>query len=410
MDYIQVLRRAWAIVWRYRALWLVGLILAMTTVSWESTTLYRWRDEWDDDQISTVDIHLPNQSIIRVPGHVRIRDNEVVETVILNYRHSRDDWRRRQGDLIVHWNPPDEYALEWVGRDSRGQLTTRSMTVAAHILNALFLLGSVVAFLLLLVLVLSRIARYVSEAALLRMVDAYESTGTQYGFWQGLKLGWSRSPWRIWLINWFIGLPAALGFALLLVPVLMPLALWFTGSDTARVVGALSTLGLFLAALAVILVASSILSVWKRFAWRACTLDELGLRESIARGLSMMRQHLKDVGVMWLLMIGLRCALPLLIAPFVLALLPVAGLAAGGTALALGSLALSVWQGAGPWIAAAVVGAALFLSLFLLPLQLLGGVVEAFQSSVWTLTYRQLDSLQRAVPAPVGKLATSAAD
>jgi hypothetical protein len=409
MDHIQVLKRAWTIVWRYRALWLVGLILAVTTVSWEGSALLSSRDEWDDDPISTVVIHLPGQSIVRVPGHIRIRDDEPVGAVILNYRHSRDDWRRRPGDVIVHWNPPEEYALELVGKDDRGRLTTHTMTVAPYVLNWLLVVGIVIACALFVVLVVSRIARYVSEAALLRMVDDYEGSGSRYGFWQGLKLGCSRSAWRIFLINWGISVPATLAFALLFVMVLVPMAWWFTGSEAARAVGVLSMFGLFFAALAVILVASSILNVWKRFAWRACTLDDLSALKSIGRGLAMMRQHAKDVGVMWLLMIGLRLMWPLLIAPFVLLLLPSAGIAAGGTALALGGLAQGVWQGAGPWIAAAVVGVTLFLALLLVPLQLLAGILEAFQSSAWTLTYRQLCGLERSVAAPIAKLAPSAA-
>jgi hypothetical protein len=410
MDHIQVLKRAWSVLWHYRALWLVGLILAATTVSWEGPTLLRWRDEWDDDHVTTVDIHLPDQSIIRVPGYIRIRDDQPVGTIILNYRHGRDDWHRRAGDVIVQWNPPEEYALELVGRDASGRLRTYTITVAPNVLNSLLMVGIVAACALSFLFVLSRIARYVSEAALLRMVDDHEHTGAKYGFWQGLKLGCSRSAWRIFLINWCINAPAALAFTLLLVPVLMPIALWFTRSEAARVVGALSTFGLFLVALAVIVIASTILGVLKRFSWRACTLEDLGTVESIGRGLAMMRQHVKDVGLMWLLMAGLRLISPLLIAPFVLLLLPLAGLAAGGSALALGGLAQGVWQGAGPWIAAAVVGVTLFLALLLAPLQLLGGILEAFQSSVWTLTYRQLRSLERVVPKPIARLAPSAAD
>lgn len=33
MDYASILKRSWIYVWRYRALWLFGVILAMTTVS-----------------------------------------------------------------------------------------------------------------------------------------------------------------------------------------------------------------------------------------------------------------------------------------------------------------------------------------------------------------------------------------
>jgi hypothetical protein len=410
MDHVQVLKRAGAVVWRYRALWLVGLILAVTTVSWEGPTLLSWRDEWDSDNISTVDIHLPDQSVIRIPGRISVRDDEPVGALILNYRHTRDGWHRRAGDVIVHWNPPGEYALELVGSDASGRLKTHRMTVAPHVLNSLFMVGIVVACVLFVLLVLSRIARYVSEAALLRMVNEYEDSSAKYGFWRGLKLGWSRSAWRIFLINWCVSLPAALAFTLLIVPVLTPMALWLTRSQAARVVGVLSTFGLFLVAVAVVVIASSILTVLKRFAWRACTLDGLGALESIGRGLTMMRQHVKDVGLMWLLMVGVHLAWPLLIAPFVLFLLPVAGLAAGGSALALGGLAQGIWQGAGPWVGAAVIGLILFLALLLVPLQLLGGILEAFQSSVWTLTYRELRGLEGVVSEPVARLAPSAAD
>ena len=408
MDHMQVLKRAGTVVWRYRALWLVGLILAATTVSWAGPALLRWRDR--DNDMSTVDIHLPDQSIIRLPGHIRIRDDLPVWRIILNYRHSRDAWRRRSGDLLVHWNPPAEYALELVGRDARGRVKSDMIAVAPQTLNWLLMVSIVAACALFVLFVLSRIARYVSETALLRMVDEHEQTGVKYGFWQGLKSGWSRSAWRIFLINWCINVPAALAFTLLFVPAFMPMALWFTRSQAARVVGVLSTAGLSLVALAFVLVGSSILSVWKRFAWRACTLDNLGTVGSIGRGLAMVRQHLKDVGLMWLLMVGLSLVWPFLIAPFILVLLPLAGLTAGGSALALGGLAQGFWQGAAPWMAAAVTGVTVFLTLLLVPLQLLGGILEAFQSSAWTLTYRQLRGLEHAVAAPMAQLAPSAAD
>jgi hypothetical protein len=410
MDHLEILKRAWAVVWRYRALWLVGLILGATTMSWAEPTLLRWRDEWDDDHISTVDIHLPNQSIIRIPGQVRIRDNQPVTTIIVNYRHRRDEWQGRPGDVIVHWNPPAEYALELVARDARGRLKSDMVTIAPQILRWLLAVSIIAAFALLVLLILSRIARYVSEAALLRMVDDHEQSGIKYGFWRGLKLGWSRSAWRIFLVNWCLNALAALAFALLFVPAFMPMALWFTRSEAVRVVGILSTLGLSLAVLALVLVAGSILSVWKRLAWRACALENLSTLKSISRGLAMVRERLKDVGLMWLLMVGLRLVWPLLMVPFVLVLLPLAGLAAGGSALALGGLAQSVWHGAAPWIAAALIGLTVFLTFLLVPLQLLGGIWEAFQSSVWTLTYRELLSAQRAVPEPIVRLAPSAAD
>mgnify|MGYP000659292038 CR=1 FL=1 len=33
MDYVKILKRAWETTWRYRALWVFGIILAITTAS-----------------------------------------------------------------------------------------------------------------------------------------------------------------------------------------------------------------------------------------------------------------------------------------------------------------------------------------------------------------------------------------
>ena len=48
MRYDYVLKQAWRMVWRYRALWVFGVILALTTSSWSSATLYDFDDHrWD---------------------------------------------------------------------------------------------------------------------------------------------------------------------------------------------------------------------------------------------------------------------------------------------------------------------------------------------------------------------------
>ena len=63
--------------------------------------------------------------------------------------------------------------------------------------------------------ILARIARHVSEAALIRMVAEYEDTGEQLGVWQGLKLGTSRTAWRLFLIDLTIDVPVTLTSLLL---------------------------------------------------------------------------------------------------------------------------------------------------------------------------------------------------
>ena len=36
MNYTKALKRAWETTWRYRALWIFGVILALTTISWST--------------------------------------------------------------------------------------------------------------------------------------------------------------------------------------------------------------------------------------------------------------------------------------------------------------------------------------------------------------------------------------
>jgi hypothetical protein len=50
-----------------------------------------------------------------------------------------------------------------------------------------------------------------------------------------------------------------------------------------------------------------------------------------------------------------------------------------------------------PWILAGVVGLPIFVLLIAAPWIFLGGLMEVFKSSVWTLSYRELRALE-----PVG--------
>ena len=51
------------------------------------------------------------------------------------------------------------------------------------------------------------IARYVSETAVIRMVDEYEGSGNKMTVRQGFRIGWSRTAWRLFLINLIVNLP-----------------------------------------------------------------------------------------------------------------------------------------------------------------------------------------------------------
>lgn len=389
MDHGKVLTRAWHMLWRYRALWVFGVILALTTTSWSAASLFK-----------------DNEPRNERPGRI-----------LLNYRHQRDYLSPRPGEIVLQYDPPDDVSFVVPFRNRAGNLEVRTFPVRPELVASLvFLVAAFLGFLAL-AIVAGRVARYVAETALIRMADEHEATGERRGLWQGLRLGWSRAAWRLFLIDLVVDVPAVLAFILLFLLVLSPLLLWVQGSVVAGVLGTLATGTSFFVVLCAAIVAGAVLTLLKRFFRRACVLEGLGVVDSLRQGLTVVRGHLRDVGVMWLVMLAIGLGWPILMVPVVLLLVGAALLLGGGAALLAGGLASLIAAGAAvPWIAGGVVGIPVFLLALVLPLLLLGGLREVFQSSTWTLTYRELrplGGLERA-PAPgpdrPGLEATAGAD
>jgi len=186
-------------------------------------------------------------------------------------------------------------------------------------------------------------------------------------------------------------------FILLFTLALAPLLLWATDVEAAGVIGTVITVGLFILIILLAIVVAVVLSVLKPFFWRVCVLQRTGVVESIRQGYAMVRHNLKDVGLMWLITVGLRIGWMILTIPVVLLLLVVSGALGGLLALLAGGLTGLAFEGAAPWIVGGVVGISIFILVLVAPLSLLGGLFETYLSGTWTLTYREL----RAKAAPI---------
>jgi hypothetical protein len=198
----------------------------------------------------------------------------------------------------------------------------------------------------------------------------------------------------LFLIDVAIRLPAALLFLVLFALTIAPIfGLAVTGTPGA-IAGAVAAGGLFLLVLALAIVAGVFLSVLSRLSRQASAIDNLGVLDSIRRGYTVARHNLKDVGLMWLIMLGIYLIWPLLMFPVVILLLGIGILTGGLLAVLIGAVGSLVTVGSGAWIAAGVVGGLLFLLVLVVPLVLLTGMREVFQSSAWTITYRELRNVQ----------------
>jgi hypothetical protein len=266
--------------------------------------------------------------------------------------------------------------------------------------NALITAAIVLACLILVLAIASAIVRYVSETALIRLVDGHEASGEKLTTRQGFRAGWSRAAFRMFLLDLVIGLGGLVIFLLLLLVAAAPLLVWLTESEPARVVGTVSAIGLILLVIFVGIVAAIAYSLLAHFFRRAIVLEGLGLSAAVRRGVALVRMRLGDVVVMGLIMFALGLAWAILMIP-VLIMLVLAGIVIGGLPglLAFGIARLFA-EGALPWIVGGIVGAPIFLLVIAAPALFLNGLAEAYKSGVWTLTYRELLALEAVQPEP----------
>jgi hypothetical protein len=359
MDYVKILKRAWETTWRYRALWVFGIILALTTASGGS------------------------------PGD--------------------GGGGGGNGGNSGGFYPPGRYTwppgkFPWPLRDIPWP------EVPSNIVTMLIVVGVGLACVMLLLFVVGTIARYVAETALIRMVDDHEETGQKRSIREGFRMGWSRDSFRLFLIKLLITLPTVAAFILLLLITGAPLLLWLTRSTALGVIGTVAAVGLFFLFIFLAIIVGTVLSLLIKFFWRACVLEGLGVTDSIRHGFDMVRRHLKDVVIMWLIMVGIHIgwiialiSISILLIPVILLLIVVGGIVGGLPALAVWGLTSIFFEGVVPWILAALIGAPIFILIVAVPWLFLGGLMEVFKSSVWTLTYRELcalESLEMATEIP----------
>lgn len=362
IDPIKIIKRAWYILWNYRALWVFGLVLALaagSSAGQGSNNSYQYEQGREENpQVSPQSV----QEALR-------------------------DLQREMHKLFEQGIPD----INVSGKD----LTTFLWIVGAFV-GVMLLLGIVVA-----------IARYVSETAVIRMVDEYESTTNKMTVRQGLRIGWSNTAWRLFLINLIVNLPAiALAVVLLFAGVGLFFAVVNGNADFAAF-GAVSSIVLLFIIIIVVVILTILLHLLRNFVWRICVLENASVSESLRRGFALVLENWKNVGLIWLVMIGLAIVwavasvilfivtIPVVIVTAILAVLVVAL----PFLLLVGTFSLFV-GGVLPWIAAGLFVAPLFFTLAFLPWLLLSSWQSIYTSTVWTLTYREIKALPNLTPAP----------
>ena len=330
MDHIRILRRAFEITRLYRALWVFGILVALTT----------------------------SRSSGNPGGSGSRPDNG--QTPPFPDRFPPFDWPNI---------PPD-------------------------VINTIIAVSIAVVCLLLVVGIGFAILRYLSQTALIRMVDGYESVGERVSVRNGFRLGWSRGAFRTWLVDLLFGVIGFVIVILLLLLAAAPLLLWLTQDTTAGVIGTVITVGLAMLVIVTLIVAGSAVSLLMQLIRREIVLGGKGVFDGIRGGWQLLIRRLGDVIIMGLILFGIGLGLAILTIPLFFLLAAVGVVAGGLPALLVGGITNIFTQGVTPQIVAAAVGLPILLLVIFSPLIFLGGLVETFYSTTWTLTYRELLALE----------------
>jgi hypothetical protein len=359
IDFGKILKRSWYILWNYRVLWIFGLLLALTAggggSSGNSSYQYGGNDGNNGNNGSGYDLE-------QAPEFFQ----ELAKAF--------------ERDVVPMFENPSEHVATfiWIG-------------VAIFVLILIFS-------------VIAAFIRYPSEVAVMRMVDRFEATGEKVGFREGWKLGWNRRAFRLWVIDLIISLPALLVFGTFLVVGIMFAINASTSSGDAWVGPMIAAIGCFFLFLFAFIILMVFLSLLRHFFARFAAFEETSVGESFRQGWAFFKHNWKSAALMWLIMLAVGfgvgivtiIAFFLFIPVYLVLLIPATLVAAipGLIVYGIASLFISTPM-------AAVVGALfalpLFFTVLFAPLLVFSGWYMIYDSTIWTLAYREMKALDAAI-------------
>lgn len=311
MNYIELIKRAASIAWRYKVLWILGILLALSGGGGGNNITYTFGG---------------NDGGAGAP-------------------------------MGPSWDIPDPGV------------------VAGFILLGCCLLAALV--------VVLTVVQYVARTGLYRAVDQIEATGGAPAWREGLRLGWNSRALRMFLLDLIVGIATFLVVMALLMVALSPLLLLLFENEALSIFAGITAAGLLFLAILLIIALVVVISVLQQFWRRQIALDDRSVGEALSLGTRMARRQAGDVAIFWLLMAVIGFAFAIVLIPVALGFGLLAAAVGGGIGYGLYAFTDSVG-----W--AVLAGLPIFLVIISVPLIFVQGVYLVFESSAWTLVYRDL--------------------
>jgi len=324
MDYLRVLKRALEITWKYRALWLVGLLLVVAGGG--------------------------------VTGGFRGGAPAA-----------------GGGGGRGEWQPPVEEPEKvlWV-------------VIAVAVLIVVILLLAII------IGIVTAIVRYVTRTSLIQMVQSYEETGEEIGFWSGLRMGWSQSAFHFFLVDLLLRLPLALLMILLIGPMVALGVLSFVSRSGPAIGLGILFLLLIIPAILLAVAVRVVLVPILEITYRACVIQGVEAWKAIQEGFGLIRRNLGPAAVQWLLLVCLGIAWRIVLIPVNLLLVALALFVGGLPSLFLGGMAALILGGPVGLVLGLLVFVPVFIVVVAVPKIALTTFATVYYSTAWTLTYREL--------------------
>ena len=165
MNTTKIFQDSWSMMLRYRALWVFGMILALTTISFGSALWLRNNQEDQNRTLMNWEISARDQAWIK--------DNFGLD-LPLRYTLTADDLRLNLDETSLTEREKLDLVLK-------------------------ILIGAILAFTVLLAVNLT--LRYTAESALIRMVNDHQDGHTTYSARQGWRFGFSKAALKMFLID-----------------------------------------------------------------------------------------------------------------------------------------------------------------------------------------------------------------
>ncbi len=374
MNIRNILQRSWQLLWQYRAMWVLGMILALTA---SNTIFLGSRQNAQNPQPNNFKVKLTDTFTLNLPG----------DGIII-------DLTQPGGNRLIITNGLTEgdkrYLETLVGQTYRSDF----IAVGIEILVILMLIGLINTF-----------ARYVAETAVIRMVNDTETNGVQLSLRQGLRLGWSARAARLFLIDLLVALVIASILALILPMSVGSIMLVSSLGFWPILFAAFGVLGLLMLTTLLLVGVGAFTSLIMQTVRRACVIDDKGVIASFTEGFHLFRHHMKDIGLTWLIWIGIRilwAPVGILAAIIVAPVMFVCMLAGGALGLIPAALAAGIASpfvnGITPWVIGFIAWLPILILAAILPLLFVSSWVEIYKANLWTLAYRELSAMEHIVP------------